>query len=305
MALFDIEVDDADLCYQNIRAAECRAEAEIKEGLEALWLQYEPYADTNFQNDFALDPDPKFWEMYLTVQMLDAGKNVRPRFDLPNAHRGAGPDIKIIDGERTIWIEAIAPEPGNNADRVPDIIPISEGGGAQEAPRREVELRITHAMETKREIFANYKDRGLVAEEDICVIAISGSRFLAQSSSFGMPRAVSAVYPVGDLVVTFDPATGQAVDEGYDYSGEIQRTRGSPIPRIGFWSNRYPQISGLIWSRRSIGNFCGQANDLAFVHNTGARRGLTPHWTDWIEEYGLCEVENTIVLRSYHLDHER
>lgn len=307
MTLFDIEVDNPDLGYRNIRAAEHHIEAEIKEGLETLWLQYEPYSDSNFREDFARNPDPKFWEMYLTVQMIDAGKNVHPRTEMPASQRDIGPDIKIVDGNRTIWIEAIAPEPGaeSNLDRVPDIVPLSEGGDVQSAPRREVELRITSALESKREAFARYQEMGLVSTEDICIVAISGSRFFGQSVPFGFPRALSAVLPIGDLVVTFDTKTGQTVDEGYDYSMEIERSSGGPIPRVGFWSDRYPQISGLIWSRRSVGNFLGQAGDLAFIHNTRAQMRVEPHWAGWAEEYGLCEVNNMIILRSYHLNDNR
>ncbi len=292
MTLFDIEVDNPDLGYRNIRAAEYHIEAEIKEGLEALWLRYEPYADTNFREDFARNPDPKFWEMYLTVQILDAGKNVRPRSELSVAQRDTGPDIKIFDDNRTIWIEAIAPEPGaeNNPDRVPEIVPLSEGGGVQSAPRREVELRITSALESKREAFARYQEMGLVSTEDICLVAISGSRFIGQSAPFGLPRALSAVLPIGDLVVTFDSETGQTVDESYDYSMEIERSSGGVIPRIGFWSDRYSQISGLIWSRRSIGNFLIQVRDLTFIHNTRAHRRVEPHWTGWAEEYGYSQT---------------
>lgn len=287
MTLFDIEVDDADLGYRNIRAAKKPTEAEIKDGLEALWLKYEPYADTNFRKDFARDPDPKFWEMYLTVHMLDAGKNVRPRSELPIAQRNTGPDIKIIDGERTIWIEAIAPEPGadNNPDRVPDIIPISECDIAQYAPRREVELRITSALESKREAFIRYQGKGPVSEEDICIVAISGLRFFAQSATSIIPCALSAVYPIGELRAYFGQEAGETVNDAYDHSTEIERTVGGPIPRDGFLGDRYPQISGLIWSRRSIGCFCIKKHDLVFVHNAGAHRRMEPHWTDWAGEY--------------------
>lgn len=305
MKLFDVEVDDADLGYRNIRMAEHPIEAEIKECLEALWLQYMPYADTNFRENFARDPDPKFWEMYLTVQMLDAGKNVRPRSELPIAQRDIGPDIKIIDDDRLIWIEAIAPKSGdnNNPDRVPDPISMSEGGGAQLAPHREVELRITSALETKRKAFARYQKMGLVSGEDICIVAISGLRFPVQSAPFGKPRALFAVLPIGELNFTFDQKTGETVNKGYyGYSMEIERTGRGSIPRYGFFSDRYPQISGLIWSRKSIGNFCDQAHDLTYIHNTIPRRKMEPHWTNWAEEYGMCEEGNMFVLRSYHLN---
>jgi hypothetical protein len=71
MALFDANPADADRGYLNIRAAEDSSDAgRIRNGLEQLWVRYEPYADTGFCNEFAMRPDERFWEMYLAVAML-------------------------------------------------------------------------------------------------------------------------------------------------------------------------------------------------------------------------------------------
>ena len=286
MSLFDVDIPDADLGYQNIRRAAQRIELELKEALEALWQRYEPYADTHFVQQFAREPYARFWEMYLTTQLLDEGKNVRPRSELPAEIRNTGPDILIREEERTIWIEAITPEPGElaNVDRVPEIVPISEGGGAQAAPRRQVELRITGALLQKREAFQQYRERGLVAEHNFCVVAISGSRFSAQSVATDLPRAVTAVYPLGDRYVTFDRGTVEVVDTGYRHSEHINRSSAEPIPRYAFLHDHFSDISGLIWSRRTIGNFLGRGHDFVFVHNVTARDPFPTGWITWDEE---------------------
>jgi DNA-binding CsgD family transcriptional regulator len=97
MGLFDIDDPQAALGYRNIRAGASEIEAEIKAGLEALWVKYEPYADTNFLQAFSEAPDDRFWEMYLAVRLLDAGKKLRKRADLTKASRDKGPDVCISE----------------------------------------------------------------------------------------------------------------------------------------------------------------------------------------------------------------
>jgi len=44
-------------------------------------------------------------------------------------------------------------------------------------------------------------------------------------------------------------------------------------------------ISGLISSRRAIGNFLGPPDDFIFVHNQAAERPIRRKWIKWVEEY--------------------
>lgn len=307
MPLFDVDIPDVDLGYRNIRRAAQRIEFELKEALEALWQRYEPYADAHFIQQFAREPYARFWEMYLTIQLLDEGKNVCPRSELPARIRNWGPDIRIGEEERTIWIEAITPEPGElaNVDRVPEIVPISEGGGAQTAPRRQVELRITSALLEKRNAFQQYRERGLVAAHDLCVVAISGSRFFAQSVATDLPRVVTAVYPLGDRFATFDRETLEVVDSGYRHSEHINRSSAEPIPRYAFLDDHFSDISGLIWSRRTIGNFVRRGHDFVFVHNVTARDPFPTGWITWDEEEIIRSVgEGYEVTRVKARDHD-
>lgn len=93
MSLFAAAPPDADLGYMNLRAQKHKDEQAINAALEALWAKYEPYADKDFAAKLARKPDEHFWEMYLTVSLLEAGKNVRPRSELTKTERDTGPDI--------------------------------------------------------------------------------------------------------------------------------------------------------------------------------------------------------------------
>jgi len=193
MALFDCDNPDAHVGYRNLRAGEFPTEREIKAGLEALWSRYEPYADANFCQEFSLQPDTRFWEMYLTVRLVDAGRKVRTKAEVPRANRDVGPDICIQKGTRRIWIEAVAPDQGdqNNPDRVADWPAVEQRIDVEEE-RRQVELRITAALSNKIAKFKRYKNAGIVGDRDSCIVAISAGQFALQAIQFGLAPPVTS-----------------------------------------------------------------------------------------------------------------
>lgn len=249
--------------------------------------QVRALCDTNFLKAFSEEPEDRFWEMYLAVVLLKARKRLRPRAKLTKASRNKGPDICIPKRKRKIWIEAIAPDPGDdvkNLDKVPDLFPASADGN-REAPRREIELRITSSLFKKTEQFRSLKEKGVVGEADSCVIAITAGKFALQAADFRLPYAVTAVYPFGAEHNILDPKGLAIVDRQYDFSPDINRTGKEAIPRTAFQNELFAGISGLIWSRRSIGNFLGQSDDFIFVHNQVAARPIERQWMNWVDEY--------------------
>jgi hypothetical protein len=286
MALFDIDDPNAHVGYRNLRAAKFPQEQAIKDGLEHLWLRYKPYADTNFCAEFARHPDERFWEMYLAIRFLDARKKMRKREELTAAQRDTGPDICIRKGRRRIWIEGIATGAGNadNLDQVPDLF-AANADEIHDAPRRQIELRITTALQRKAKKFEGYRKSGIVGEKDSYVIAISGGQFALEAAGAGLPHAVTAVYPFGEEFAVVDRETAEFVALGHKFSAEIRKARGRPEPRTAFQHKMFSSISGIIWSLRSIGNFLGQSDDFVFVHNQMAERPIPRQWINWDAEY--------------------
>jgi hypothetical protein len=197
-------------------------------------------------------------------------KKLRKRAELTLAQRNTGPDICITKGNRRIWIEAMAPDRGDeklNPDRVPELKPGSND--ARDNPRRQIELRITHALRTKAKQFAGYREQGIIGEKDSCIVAVSAGQFSLQAAGEFLPHVISAVYPIGEEIATLDPKTGK-IQTRYAYSAEIERTKGTKpedparenAVRTAFRNDDYKSISGLIGSLRSIGNFMGQPHDL-------------------------------------------
>lgn len=289
MPLFDIDGPDAHIGYRHLRAAEFPIEQEIKAGLEALWARYEPYADENFCQEFSRQPDNRFWEMYLTVRLLDAAKKVRPRAELAQAVRDVGPDICIQKGTRKIWIEAVSPDQGreNNPDRVADW-PAGEGRIDVEEERRQVELRVTTALSAKIAKFKKYRNNGIIDERDSCVVAVSASQFPLQAIQFGLSPAVTSVYPFGSEQIEFNPL-GPSFSSVFDFAPQIERPGREPVGRTMFQEPDNAVISGLIWSSRSIGNFLGQPDDFVFVQNQVGSRPVRRTWLKWSEAYVVID----------------
>jgi hypothetical protein len=279
--LFDNNDPDASQGFKNFKDASAgTAGAQIREGLEQLWTRFEPYADKAFTKEFGRHVEERFWEMYLGNRLLEGRKVPRERSQLPKKEREEGPDFCIQKGRRKIWVEVIAPSPGdeNNLDKVSDLF----ASGADKEARRKIELRIASALKTKADKFKIYGEKDIIGPNDSCVVAIAASQFALEAdaeSGAGLPLAVTTVFPFGEEVVTIDPETAEFTSLSHKYSGEIERAKKEgkkpeAVRRTAFQNDYFSGIDGLIWSHRSTGNFLGNADALVYVHNQLAKRPL-------------------------------
>jgi hypothetical protein len=208
--------------------------------------------------------------MYLGNRLLERRKALRKRDQLPKKERDEGPDFCIQKGRRKIWVEVIAPSPGD-----------------------EDKLRIASALNTKADKFARYREKGIIGPNDSCVVAIAASQFALEADAergAGLPLPVTTVFPFGEEVVTIDPETAEFTSHSHRYAGQIERAekegkKPEAVPRTAFQNEYFSAIDGLIWSQRSTGNFLGNTDDLVYVHNQLAKRPLPKRWLNWAEEY--------------------
>ena len=289
-SIWDIGGNNVDVGYVNLRAASSAAEREMRQMLDMMWLTYEPYADPDFREGFARDPDARFWEMYLGCTLVNAGKSL-----LPIAERkrtGGQPDLCVLDGDRRIWIEAIAPDSGApRADQVRGPTPINEGGGLEPAPRRQAQLRTTSALWTKKQAIDRYLREGAIGQNDVRLIAISAGRFGLYVSEYPLPLIMSAVFPIGDEFVSIDRETGNVIGQGFHTSLEIRR-QGASIPRTAFLDRQFAPVSGIIWSRIGIGNTSRDQRPLTYIHNPLATVLLPTRWGVWDREFVTTERDD-------------
>lgn len=270
--------------YLNLRAANSPAERDIVEELEAMWAQYEPYADHRFVKKFALDPEAHFWEMFIGCALLGAGKSLLPTVERPR--KSGFPDLCVLNGKRCIWIEAIAPDRGESGeDQIPEIRPLNEGGSVQHQPIRQIQLRITSALLKKRDALKQYIKKGIIATSDVCIIGIGGARFGIYAQGAGFPLALSAVFPIGNQFVRIDRDSFAIVESGFLRSLTIKRTSGPDIPRTAFMDPAFRHVSGVIWSRVNIGNTSRKMRPLSFIHNPSSANQMPQRWGVWDREF--------------------
>ncbi len=284
--LFDLDGDNLHIGYRNIRAANSETEASIKAFAEGLWAQYEPYADADFLNKFALYVEPQYWEMYLTCTLIDMG------FDVSS--NDAGPDVCIDHEGQKIWIEAITPTPGSDesADQVPDIVPINLGGRLQPVPVRQIMLRYTHALLEKKNKFNEYLKSDIVSSQDVCIVAISGAQIHPSNGGNGLPYIVRSVYPFGDQYVALALDSFDVVETGHRYQESIPKASGVEIPKTAFISDEYSNIDGIFFNPRGIGNTSTTLGaDFVSIHNFKATIGIPDGVIHRGKEYFVSEEE--------------
>jgi hypothetical protein len=288
--LFATVGDNLDLGYLNLRSRKHQAEREIAETLDSMWARYEPYADPGFVPAFARDPYARFWEMFLGCAILDAGRALLPASERP-AH-GGRPDLCIVETNRRIWIEATAPDHGQpGEDQVPQLVTRSKNATLEELPARQVQLRITSALWTKTKIFQSYLRDGVIAGNDVYIVAVGATRFGSYASGTTFPLALSAVFPIGSEFVRFNRDTLEVIGRGFQPSFKIPRAHARHIPRTAFVDPTFSCTSGLLWSRVGIGNINHAKRPLSFIHNPLSDTPMPQRWGVWDREF--VATENT------------
>jgi hypothetical protein len=288
-SLFEIDGENLDVGYKNLCEGKFPAERAMCSALNGMWATYEPYADPDFREGFARDPDGRFWELYLGSSLLAAGKKLLPTTE--RLLRGGQPDICVVDGDQRIWIEAVAPDRGAaGPDQVRGPKPVNEGGGFEAVPVRQAQLRTTSALWTKSQILARYLNEGVIKKDDVRLVAVGGGRFGRHIPENGLPLILSAVFPIGQEFVSIDKATGDVVDRGFEASLTIAREGGS-IPRTAFLEGPFTHVSGVLWSRASIGNMSAEQRPLTLVHNPRAEVKMPESWGVWNREFVATETD--------------
>lgn len=288
--LFDVNGNNLDLGFKNLKEAKFPIEQQLRAMLQEMWTRYEPYADLDFRQGFARDVDARFWEMYLGCTLLDAGRTLLPV--TARQREGGQPDLCIVEDHHRIWIEAITPDEGApGPDQIVRPVPINEGGGAVDAPIRQAQLRTSGAFWTKAQKIGEYVQQGAMAPEDIRIIAISASRFGTYVPEQPLPLIMTTLFPIGDAFITINRDTSEIVQEGFYAAPVIHRER-NPIPRTAFLDERFADISGVIWSRISMGNLFRCVRPITYVHNPMAQVPLPTNWGLWDREFVTAPQSN-------------
>jgi hypothetical protein len=220
-----------------------RQRKETRDWLETVWTSYKKYAEPNFLEQLRMKG--RFhsfsWHMYLASVIL--GKNYKLQ-----SNKGAGPDLQIQIGDKSIWVEATVTTPGDdkNASGFPKSGSIYDGLDPRVA-------RISNALTKKHKKYLEKYLGPICGENEPFIIAINGS----QTNTLDESRAAEAtVYGRGNDIIK-RMSNGKMKGGFYEprdsfkiYKDKEQVT----IPTNYFCNDSYKEISGIIYCEQHVIN---------------------------------------------------
>lgn len=287
MGLFDTDLTPIDIFYEDLRGRPDNNQA--REAINSMWLQYEPFADSNFRTEFTRDFRSRFWEMYLACGLLNMGFSLVPRKLLGKE----GPDICIeSQGKPRTWVEAVAPGAGEGMNELsyvdmPDVFTI---------PADALTLRLSGAIWTKWNDYLSYLGNNLVSPSEPYIIAAYGGKF-PYGLGDDFPYIISALFPISPHeTITFNWDNGELLDRQYQYRPNIAKPSG-PVSTDVFSSKEYSRISAVIYSEVKYWTLRpGLNHALTIIHNPLAANPLPRGWLPQALSYW---VEGGILQKSW------
>lgn len=272
---FFLDGDAGDLAYANIRDLPHHEDA--REFILYLWRIYMPYADSHFREDAKNHFLQRFWEMYLAVTFINHG------LDLHRAGQ-EGPEFYIEQNKRRVWVEAIAPGPGEGKDRVPEVEP----GVAGRVPTEKILLRFTHALVEKRRKYLDAFEKGIISPEDGYLLAVNCRAIPHAPFGNTMPFFVQAYLPFGPLAVSIDRDTGDIVQTYYEYRDAISKLNGADISTTAFLDPELGFASAVLNSSVDCVNRPEElGGDFSLLHNPNAIQRLDESQFGWCEQMSV------------------
>lgn len=257
----------------------------VREWMERLWKQYEPYADKQFLKDFKRQFTQRAWELYLGTTFMNRGFHL-------GKHRAVGPDLDIRDeasGKRLVWIEAIAVEKGEGNDRVPDVV----YGGVSSVPEEQMMLRLAGALEKKFKRYCSELEKGVVKDDEPYVIAIDRSAL--QHVDASAPLILKTLFGIGDLTITFELGDNghKPKDVFWSELPKLDKISGKPVPMRFFLDATHAGISAVIYSHHDIINSPRVPKEMGenflIAHNPYAKNPLLHNFFPFGDEFVVKE----------------
>jgi hypothetical protein len=246
-----------------------------REFTERLWTRFNPSPDPHFLRDARAHFHQRFWEMYLFCSLSERELGIRKG-------RREGPDFYFdIDGRR-YWVEAMAPEPGNEKNRVP----VPHLGRADYVPVDKILLRYTNALLIKLRKWEAWQRKGVVKDGDGYIIAINAGLIRDADLGRELPYFVHAFLPFGYLSVTVDRNSLNISQPYFPYCDTMINGNESPVCTAPLLDSRYSPISSIIHSfSRFTDHRAALGGDFAILRNPLARVPLPSTSFRWCKRY--------------------
>ncbi|MGZ4956051.1 MAG: hypothetical protein ACXV8Q_13160 [Methylobacter sp.] len=272
---FFLPGDGDDLGYINVR--DLSHYEGTRQFISYLWVKYKPYADPHFLQDAKNHFLERFWEMYLAVTLIDRG------FRLQRVGN-EGPEFYIEQGSKRIWVEAVAPGPGDGPDRVLE----PESGVRYQVPTEKILLRFTNAIDIKRQKYKEALQKGIISPDDGYILAINSRAIPYAPSGNMMPFFVQAYLPFGPYSVSMDKHTGGIVDSFYQHRDSVSKQNGANVSTTAFLDPAFAFISAVLHSSVDCVNHPQElGDDFCLLHNPNPTQNIEKTLFNWSKQIDL------------------
>lgn len=274
---FFLPGEATDPAYVNVRDEVDLNDA--KAYTEALWTKYRHLADPNFLTDAKNHFLQRFWEMYVACSLIHHG------FDL---HRvgSEGPEFYFLHEGRQIWVEAIAPGPGNGPDRVPEI----DYGEMHLVPTEKILLRFTSALREKNRQYHAAIKKGILQQGDSVLLAVNCRGIPYAPNGAEMPYIVKAFLPFGALAFTIGTQTDKVLESFNQFRPEVRKENSSPVATTSFLSPEFASFVAVLHSAVDCANYPDKlGGDFMVLHNPSSTHPLSTSVFSWCRQYQFSD----------------
>ena len=220
----------------------------------------------------------RVWEMMLARHLVALGYRVTTSDE--------GPDFRIEHAGKTIWVEAICPEPKGVPQHYlegpkPGEVKVGD------VPHNEVLLRWTAAIKQKCEKLEGYRKKGIVGAGDSYIIAVNGCQLGALPLDHGVsrfPYALEAVYPAGPIAIPVNKVTGAFGQPFVSNRPKIETAKGTPVPTTIFLDKANSGVSAVMAFSRDRSENPLLPLDVVHNHHASApipKQMLGPEIEEW------------------------
>lgn len=265
----------------------------LKNRITELFSFIDGLEDSHFETELDVDPYSRIWEMLVAKTLKESGLQI--------SSSDAGPDFILHCGSQRVCVEAICADEGipGLPDSVPPIQYKTEA--AQEVPMEKMVLRVSGALRDKRLKFEHYLKSGIISSEDICIIAISSSKFSARGANYPS-LGLQATLGFGGPYVIYDRHEQDFREEGLAFRGAITKANKSNVSTTAFLDPSNSIISGLLYSDESVFSLSYPQTDVtSFIHNPTATHNLNPGTLTGVDELWTIVSSGKEVWKTFQL----
>lgn len=280
-----------DEIYRILRDAEGEIIVDGREFVEMIWEQCCQFLDDDLPRKAMTSYASVFWELYLAHTLISSDLEPVRRVEREPAREG--PDLLLATPR--VWVEAVAPGPGEG----PDAVPEPTVGEARPVPDDQIILRYRSALASKEAQIREHRARGWVRDDDPVVIAVNGARIPSARLELTIPRIVRSVLPFGHEQFHVDTGTMDIVDHTFQYRAFVQKLEGAEVAVDVFDDDSFSGISAVLAScSDEINRPKVAGSDFVLVHNPRAQVPLPRGWLErgqefWVEEDALNRVQHS------------